>query len=52
MKKTCLYSSQQPIIVGFENYSIVEAQNKDLKVAFMNIIEVLTEEISKLLKEI
>jgi hypothetical protein len=41
------------ITVGPEYCNVTEAQEKkDLKIIFMNIIEVLKEEITKLLKEI
>lgn len=39
-------------IVDSEKCNIAEAKGKDFKIAFINMIEVLKEEINKSLKEI
>ena len=41
-----------PIRLGSEYSNIAEAQDKDLKIEFMNVKEVLKEEINTSLKEI
>ena len=41
-----------PTKVGPERRNIAEAQGKDFKLAFMNMLEVLEGEINKSLKEI
>lgn len=41
-----------PITVGPENCNADETQDTDLKMAFMNLIEVFKKEINKPLKEI
>jgi hypothetical protein len=43
--------SSNPATTGLEYFNIAEAQEKDLRIAFMNIIDGLKEEI-KVLKEI
>lgn len=42
--------TSNPTTAGLENFNIAEAQEKHLKIAFMNIIDGLKEEI-KFLKE-
>ena len=44
--------AQQPYHTGPENCNIVKAQDTDLKITFINMIEVLKEDMNKSLKEI
>ena len=46
-----LLEPNNPIIVGTEICSIAEIQDKNHKMTFMNMIEVLKEEMNKSLKE-
>lgn len=47
-----LLESSNPTTVGPEKCHIAEAQVKDLKIGLVNMLEVLKEEMSRLIKEI
>ena len=47
-----LLESDNPTRVGPEKCNIAKAQVKDLKIGLMNMLEVLKEEMSRLIKEI
>lgn len=48
----CLLEASNPTTIGSEIYNIAEAQDKGFKIAVMDMLEVLKEEISESLKEI
>ena len=47
-----LLESSNPTTAGSENSNVAEAQEKDLKTAFLNILELLKEEMSRYPQEI